>query len=425
MTNSKTSRIIQSQKRQENKLRKTIESLRSIAENSAILADMPTKGLGIVLGDKIPEELKIIINHQPENKVEMECFGKTLERLWFYLNFYRQSNDLVEKLRKTAKSLMKNETNKVVKHQVRVTAFRIADDNDSNKILNNLASKPEIFYTTDSLEIFDLERLLFIESSRYLIEYGDISLFKTTSGLRFLNKFLTLKKWILANFTKQEFEKFLLMGSTILFSFGIRVPTRNDIDLYIYNDGQDKSFVRRFKKNLKNAPENFLDSIDILLKDFGRWGNNHHGKSRELYYYNIALPKIFNAENIKQVIDNQEFHYFFLGLKCISFQATIERKARQTRPKSYADLLYMEIQKRLWKNKNWTFRISRLRDLRWNRQKRVWEIFFQNEHDKFYEKIQQYLKKIYNYDLSIEEIRKKISNSPYIEVSDYLTRLAK
>lgn len=416
--------IKERQKREQNQLKETIESLKNVAKNSLILANMPTKGLGIILGDNIPEELNFIINNQPENKIEMDYFGKTLERLWFYLNFYRQSNDLVEKLRKTAKSLMQNEKNKVVKHQIRVTAFRITDEYDSNNIFNNFVSKPEIFYTTDTLEIFDLEQLFFIESSRYLLEYGDISLFKTKSGLGFINKFLILKTWILANFTKQEFDQFLLMGSTILFSFGIRVPTRNEIDLYIYNNDQDKSFVRRFKKKQKNSPENYFDSIDIIMKGFG-YAINFHNKERQIYHYEIALANIFKAKNIKQVINDSQFHYFFLGLKCISFQGTIERKARQTRPKSYADLLYMQTQKRLWKNKNWTFRMSCLRDLRWNREKFIWEIFSQDKHDKFYEKIQEYLKKIYNYDLSIEEIKEKISNSPYIEVSDYSTRLTK
>ena len=386
---------------------------------------MPTKGLGIILGD-VTEELSQIIDHQSNNKVEMKYFGKTLERLWYYLNFYRESNKLVERLRKSAKSLMKQGN-----HKLKVTAFRITTEEDNINILNNFSTREAIFYTTDALEIFDLERLLFIESSRYLLEYGDLRLFKTASGLRFINKFLTLKTWIFSNFDKQEFNEFLVIGSTILFSFGIRVP--NDIDLYINNSVKnkddrycifDKSFIRRFQRKKKNAPDKFFQSIDIMLPGFGKCRKYH-----TICYLYTKWQETFGATNINEAINNQKFHYFFLGFKCLSFHGIIERQTRRCRPKQYADLLYMGTQKRLlnllpdktWDihNKRWDIPISSVPQKVYHTnnssKKQECRVFLgEAECEELYKQIQSRLKCTYNCDIELEEIKRIISNSDFI-----------
>ena len=60
--------------------------------------------------------------------------------------------------------------------------------------------------------------------------------------------------------------------------------------------------------------------------------------------------------------------------------------------------------------------MSCLRDEIWDRQKGDWRILEPHEQDQFYKKIRKHLKEIYNYDLSIEEIKEKISKSPDIEL---------
>lgn len=400
----------QAQKREEKKLRQTIKDLQKAAKDTSILADMPTKGLGIILGD-VPEELSKIIDHQPENKVELKYFGKTLERLWYYLNFYRESNEIAGKLRKKAKYLVKEGN-----HKVKVTAFKINTEEDS-KILNSFSGREAIFYTTDALEIFDLERLLFIESSRYLLEYGDLRLFQTASGLKFINKLLKLKAWIFDNFSKEEFDRFLVIGSTILFSFGIRVPTRYDIDLYIENSLKkqknkpwmfDQSFIRRFQRKKKKAPKKFFKSIDITLKGFGHCKEYH-----TICDFHTQCPKKFGAEDINEVINNQKFHYFFLGLKCVSFHGIVEKQTRRHRKKAYADLLYMRTQNRLLNllpDKTWDTHISCLPENihRHNKFDQKIIALTPEKHDEIYIEIQDSLKQIYNYDMELEKIKKII-----------------
>ncbi|MGK7898711.1 MAG: hypothetical protein AB4372_35130 [Xenococcus sp. (in: cyanobacteria)] len=421
-SNSRGSKAQQAQKAQERekkKLRQKIKYLKEATENSSILSDMPTKGLGIILGD-ISEDLSNIIDHQSENKVEMEYSGKVLENLWYYLNFYRESNQLVERLRKTAKSFMQQGNNKV-----KVTAFRVEKEEDNRKILNIFYSREEVFYTTDILEIFDLERLLFIESSRHLLEYGNINKhFKTAKGLRFISKFLTLKAWILKNFDKQEFNKFLVAGSTILFSFGIRIPNNNDIDIYIENSLKDQknksypfdeSFIRRFKKKKRSAPKNFFKSIDIALEGCDKCREYH-----TICDFHTKWPETFGANNIHEVINKQKFHYFFLGLKCVSFHGIIERQSRRYRPKPYTDLLYMRTQKRLLNllpDKTWDTHISRLpKGEKYYRQDSRHETseFDDDKCDELYRQIQKNLKRVYKYDMEFEEIKEIISNARFI-----------
>lgn len=135
------------------------------------------------------------------------------------------------------------------------------------------------------------------------------------------------------------------------------------------------------------------------------------------------MPQTFGATNIKEVVDNPQFHYFFFGLKCVSLQEAIERKARQTRATAYADLLYiqhMQQQNRL--AKNWSIPISRLREKIWDYERHKWIVLGEEEHDQVYERIHKYLKKRYNFALSVEEIREKISQSSYIQ-SPYIEPL--
>ena len=441
---SKRSRANINRREREKSLARTIEELKSLSGflpfDSCDVQQSETSGHAIVKAviiclNEIPEQVQSLLETAPESYIKMKCTSKTLKNLYFYLNFYRQLTDAVHPLQELSNSMACTEA-----ETIRLFAFRteFLEPAIANQILKSLPLEDRIFITTDPLEVFDLERLLFIKSSRELIFNGDIHCFETASGLRALVRLLKLKKWLLDNFSDEDRNRFILIGSTVLFSFGIRTP--NDIDLYVYRDLDDEAFLRHFEDALNTIPKELSSCIEILVRGPGRWSNKRwldrkrdpNFIERAIDQYTYKWPNSFGAESIGEVIDNPKFHHYFLGLKCISLQAEIERRVRRNRPSAYADLFYMQSLSRIADNYDIT--IPRLTECIYSVKKKDWIPLEEKDRDKFFKRIQKYHKQRYGKPISDEngqpisdkKIKEKIVkgsdvkpfNYPSIVVSD-------
>lgn len=357
----------------------------------------------IICLNEIPEQVQSLLETAPKSYIEMECTSKTLKNLYFYLNFYRQSTDAVHPLQELSNSMTRTEQKTI---QLIAFCTELLEPAIANTILNNLSSEEHIYITTDPLEVFDLERLLFVKSSRELILNGDIRCFKTAFGLLALVRLLKLKKWLLENFSDEDRNRFILIGSTVLFSFGIRAP--NDIDLYVYRDIEDKAFLKRFKDALNTIPKELLSCTDILVRGHGRWSDRRwldRKRSpdfikRAIFQYTYEWPNSFGAESMIDVINNPQFHHYFLGLKCISLQAEIERRVQRIRPSAYADLFYMQSLSRI--ADNYPITIPRLTECIYSVKKKDWIRLEEKDRDKYFARIQKYHKSKYGKPISDE-----------------------
>lgn len=372
----------------------------------------------IICLNEIPEQLQSLVDTAPKPLIEMECTPKTLKNLLFYLNFYRQPKDAVYSLPELSNSITHTE-----QKTIQLIAFRteFLDTAIANTILNNLPPEEHIFSTINPLEVFDLERLLFVKSSRKLVSNGDIRCFKTASGLKLLVRLLKLKQWLLENFSDEDRNRFILIGSTVLFSFGIRVS--NDIDLYVYRDIKDKAFLKRFKDALNTIPKELLSCTDILVRGYGRWSDrrwldrkrNPDFIKKAIDQYTYEWPKSFGAKSMIDVINNPKFHHYFLGLKCISIQGEIERRVRRIRPSAYADLFYMQSLRRI--ADSYPITIPRL--TKYIYQGKHWILLDKKDHPKYFERIQKYLKSRYGMSMSVEKIEEEIEKGRDVTPYNY------
>lgn len=129
----------------------TIEELKSVARTSPLVSanamaeksctNTWVKALGIYL-EEFPETFCGVVNKNFEQLVEMQCNFKSLERLLFYLNFYRQPADAVTALRETAQLLVQRGRRKI-----RVFAFRttVLEQNIDSEFLENPSFKRPVF----------------------------------------------------------------------------------------------------------------------------------------------------------------------------------------------------------------------------------------------------------------------------------------
>lgn len=335
----------------------------------------------------------------------VEVDSEELERLLFYCHLYRNPSSTYENLREKASELMKNSST------LEVTLFDIAV---SPEALLKACNDKRLYVARDPLELYDLSRLF--HYSYDLITFGDVRLLHGGPAKRAMSRLLDVKRWILEYFTPQEAHRFMLIGSSVLFSYGLRIP--EDVDLYVHNAEGDMDFVRKFEKALEYAPAHFSKRVDVILRGFGKW--NEATTSRERFLdletkYLTFWPQSFGAETMDEVIKSDKYHHYFLGLKCVGFSGEIQRRIRRTTPAAYADLIYMKSQPKLLTQCN--FAIPSLPEYIFHEHK--WVQLTQEERDCFFKRIQSYLKSRYAKTIPVEEIEKIVNSGPPMEPFNY------
>jgi len=335
----------------------------------------------------------------------VEVDSEELERLLFYCHLYRDPSANYEKLRDRASEWMGESST------IEVTLFDIPVSPES---LQKACSDKRLYVARDQLELYDLSRLF--HCSYDLITFGDVRLLHGAPAKRAMARLLDVKRWIVEHFTQQEAQRFMLIGSSVLFSYGLRIP--EDVDLYVHNAEGDKEFVKKFEKAVEHAPAHFSKRVDVILRGYGKW--NEATTSRERFLdletkYLTFWPQSFGAETMDEVIKNHQFHHYFLGLKCVSFAGEIQRRIRRTTPAAYADLLYMKSQPKL--SNRCTFAIPALPDYIFHEHK--WVQLSQEERECFFKRIQSYLKSRYAKTIPIEEIEKIVNSGPPMDPFNY------
>lgn len=268
-----------------------------------------------------------------------------------------------------------------------------------------------LVFTADPLDVTDLRYLFFDLRGWSLIARGDIRPYQTAPGWRALTRLVSLRCWLLKNFTAAEQERFLLIGSSALFMYGIRVP--GDIDLYVHNPEGDLSFVNAIERAIAEGEGTLFNSVDVILRGYGKWSLDAEGSEYvqtlvENYFF--AWPASFGAEDMDAVMRDAQFHARFLGIKCVSLAGDVARRVRRIRPAAYADLIAIQRDDR--------FRdicepiVPQLTDYVF--EEHHWRYLSPGERPRFFETVRLYLKNRFGTSIPVTEIQSILENGPVV-----------
>ncbi len=182
--------------------------------------------------------------------------------------------------------------------------------------------------------------------------------------------------------------RFIIMGSAVLYSHGLR--NCNDIDGYIVNS-----------ETYKTA--NFMDLVDRYFKS-----------KDKLYFYDITmkntneyepwwedfLNKVANgchANVFDDVVINPKYHYYFMGIKVINMDCDYHKRLLRNKPASTTDLIVIN---KLLRKK---YKIPEIPD-------KTFDGKIINE-NTFLSTIKYYLSNRYKINYSIDDIKKVIKES--------------
>lgn len=184
----------------------------------------------------------------------------------------------------------------------------------------------QIFYndnTLDMIQKVDLSRHLHI-------------------GMRRCRTYVqTFKKWWQYKVNPIDQLRFMVFSSAILYSYGVR--DCNDLDIYLSagHPKLSKSKTPNLDKEVDAIainPKTKLHFIDLSSPGYDDWIPKERREHWNRWFLS-EFPKAFGAKNMDETIFNPQFHFYFMGLKLIYWNADIVRRQLRKRPASYADLI--------------------------------------------------------------------------------------
>ena len=201
-----------------------------------------------------------------------------------------------------------------------------------------------IHITSCELETIELAQLIFNNNSLEMMKYQRMDILigkyrKFSKSIIILNLY---KKILYLNFQLIDINRFLAFSSIVLFALGLR--DINDIDAFFYHK---PGFISSETDKLKYLIDEFISEnlggkerqvIEFTMKGYGDWDFKSY-KEYPHKWFEEKLPKLYGANTYENVIFNPKFHFYFLGIKCVSYQGDFARRASRNRPASIADLI--------------------------------------------------------------------------------------
>lgn len=207
---------------------------------------------------------------------------------------------------------------------------------------NSIREITQIIFNKLSLEALELCRFDRLLTKQFKITFYNHQIYK-----RFLySKIRTIDQI-----------RFMLFSCSSLFSLGNTYC--KDIDLLCYSDSETTppqlaSIIHTY------FIEDRFELIDFHMKGYGGWTKT--GPKAYLYdWFDKEWPALYYSKNMEETIFDPRFHYYFMGLKIISFKADFARRVKRNRATSYTDLIMlnyfngiyiepMQLERKVWIN---------------------------------------------------------------------------
>lgn len=348
-----------------------------------------------------------------EKKIELSKNAMTglLYQLDAESDKYKKFTDIVKKVDEIYQNEEKKWINIIVFDNIKdefIELIRLSI-NEMLEFRNNLAISDGFNQTIEQAQIY------FCGNSIKFLEEQLLEKFMHPVMRKSRIMLATFRNWYYQNTTLEEREKIILFSSAILYVYGIR--NMNDIDLIIENDGENIS--DNFRKYLIDDQTKFC-FIDSKIRNTETWPR----------HWKIWEPKWLGeigAKNFGDVLENQKYHYYFLGLKFLCLEGDIVRRVARERPRSIVDLI--KIKENLANYRN--ISIPSIPDygkkyiqldfdekfekfgkgnenVRYLKETHEVEYYEKIDREKFLKTMQWYLKKMYGEELEISAIKEKM-----------------
>ena len=213
-----------------------------------------------------------------------------------------------------------------------------------------------------------------------------IEINNSSSGTKSVMMINTLKKILFNNFDLISINRFIFNSSIVLYTHTQRAV--NDIDGYVFMGKTEQIFNEQYEKFFYADSNNSFPTFDLSAK-----GTPRYEDYITKFYDKVA--NILKISDYDEVIFNPQYHYYFFGLKINILQLEIIKKMYRYKPKSYADLIALNVLKKC------NIKFPKI-------PKEIKYYYKDNVNEKYIIKnISHHLKSLYNIDISVEEITKK------------------
>lgn len=285
-----------------------------------------------------------------------------------------------------------------------VNVLILIDKNNKKIILEENELKKYIYFPKNKKEKLVSSSIFFNESSLKIIEKQDLNSF-----VKFSNKnFCELIDLIHNNFDFLNKQKIMIFSSMVLEILGLRKA--NDIDMYIHSlDELNLNKTKVFDE---------LKYLDFKIKNTDNWPS----------HWNKWLDNWANkceAKYFEEILGNQRFHFYFLGIKIINLNCDIMRRIIRERPASFCDLIMinkkLNLNITLPKIPKYSITYKKLGDLsedeknklsklyEYNSENREYIIKNKINEDKFLNTIINYCKHRYDFNIKLSDLNSLIS----------------
>lgn len=223
-------------------------------------------------------------------------------------------------------------------------------DNTSNEVISGSQAKLKTKIREFALKLVkrtDIrgDDLIHINDNFYqTIEYAKIFLHK--KSLQFLKRqmlerymsldfdscrlfFNTIKKWITENVNLIDHDRFLFMGSLVLYSYGIRQC--RDIDGLMVPSLDNPQLIQKVADFFYEKKTKFFFA-GVALYGTKFWDSKWENKD-------ISWLKLLKITNKEELVFNPEKHFYFNGMKLISLKGELARKYTRKKHHDFGDLI--------------------------------------------------------------------------------------
>jgi len=256
-----------------------------------------------------------------------------------------------------------------------------------------------MYSTCNFTHTVEVAELLCNENSLQMLKYQRIDRLLTDKNYPSYVLIMTIKNWIYKNILLVDQIRFMLTGSSLLYSLGTRKI--KDIDLLVYHIPEktetidfDQKMNYYFRNNKTKFP-----LVDYAQKGYGEWVVGGK-KDYASVWYETKWPMLYGSKSIHETFLNPKFYYYYFGIKMISIDADIARRIVRGRAAAYADLLS------LIKINNMKIVIPPIPAS--YRKDGVVTKYTDTEINQLYKRIQTYLKTKYNVNVSLTSIMNMI-----------------
>jgi hypothetical protein len=129
--------------------------------------------------------------------------------------------------------------------------------------------------------------------------------------------------------------RFMLFSCSILFSLGTTIC--QDIDLLVYHENLTDEI--KYHIDTYFVKEKF-PLIDLHIKGYGEWKDD--GKKNYLdEWFLREWPNLYGSKDMETSFFDPRYHYYFMGMKIVSYKADIMRRVKRNRATSYTDLIML------------------------------------------------------------------------------------